>query len=359
MSKFTIKATNKFLDAEHGNALVKKGELIETESFARVKRIIKLGVGQLVKAEHGKKGKRIMFHQTTLASIGGIETADKQIIQVFGDKNLCFVFREADQIQLLEIAKTCDIIIDERANTYEADVLIMMYYNSNKLILNRVKARKVYHIIHADFETLAQYPQWKDYKFKQDERVDKIIAVSKTVQAALKKRFGVESTVVRNILNPNDNHRMVFLALTRATEEKGIEQLCEFANKAEEMGKDFVIFLCSNIQSDRLNNQSRIVKIPPSIYNQELMRAADYLIQLSSSESYCYSVREALQVKLPVICSDIPELKKLVKPGENGYILGDEITDDDIDKIFNEVPKPKAYIEKIDSNWSKLIKGEL
>lgn len=359
MSKFTIKATNKFFDVEHDNALVKKGELIETESFNRVKRIIKLGLGRLVKAEHGKKGKRIMFHQTTLASIGGIETADKQIVQAFGDKNLCFVFGEADQVQLLEIAKTCDIIIDDRLNNYEADVLILMSYNSDRVILKRAKAKKVYHFIHADFESLAQYPQWKDYKFKQDERVDKIIAVSKTVQAALKKRFGVESTVVSNILNPNDNRRMIFLALTRATEEKGIEQLCEFANKAEEMGKDFVIFLCSNIQSDRLNNESRIVKISPSIYNQELMRAADYLIQLSSSESYCYSVREALQVKLPVICSDIPELKKLVKPGENGYILGDEITDDDIDKIFTKIPKPKAYIEKIDSNWSKLIKGEL
>lgn len=359
MSKFTIKATKKFFNAEDNNVLIKKNEFIETKSFERVKRIIRLGLGQLVKAEHSKKGKRIMFHQTELASIGGIETASRQIVQAFGDNNLCFCFGSADQIQLLELAKTCDIIIDDRLKTYEADVLILMSYNSDRFILNRVKARKVYHFIHADFDSLAQYKKWADYKFKQNEKVDKVLAVSKTVQAALKKRFGVESTVVSNILNPNNNRRMVFLALTRATEEKGIEQLCEFAHKAEDMGRDFVIFLCSNIQSDRLNNENRIVKISPSIYNHELMRAADYLIQLSSSESYCYSVREALQAKLPVICSDIPELKKLVKPGENGYILGDKITDDDIEKIFNEVPKPKAYSEKIDSLWEKVMEGEL
>ena len=365
MSKFTIKAKEKFFDVEHDNVLVKKNELIETESFDRVKRIVRLGLGELIRAEHGKKGKRILIHQEWLYRIGGIETANQQIARTFKDSNIAFVFNKADQWQVLELARFQDVILDDRIRKYEADVLVLQNYHSAAVILNRVKTKKVYQFIHGDLENLTKMKAQKDFKLTADKRIDAYLSVSKDAQRGLKKKFGIDSKVLPNILNPIDEQPLVFCMLTRATEEKGIDRVIELAKRFDEAGKDFVIFLSSTIeqlpksQQFEIQNNSRFVTVKPSVFGRELLRAADYLIQLSRNEAYCYSVREALQMRVPVIASRIPVFEKLIKEGENGYILDDDFENLDIDKIFTKIPKPKAYIEKIDSNWSKLIKGEL
>ena len=82
------------------------------------------------------------------------------------------------------------------------------------------------------------------------------------------------------------------------------------------------------------------------------------LIQLSKNESYCYSVREALQAGVPCLVSDIPELRKLIKDGENGYVYHEDM---DIEKIFNKSlkDKMKKYDEEVSPLWEKVLKGEL
>lgn len=365
MSKFAIKVTKPFLDAEDNNVLIKQGALFETKSFDRVKRIVRLGLGQLIRAEHGKKGKRILIHQEWLYRIGGIETANQHIARAFKDSNIAFIFNKADQWQVLELARFQDVILDDRIRKYEADVLILQNYHSAAVILNRVKAKKVYQFIHGDLENLTKMKAQKNFKMNLDKRIDAYLSVSKEAQRGLKNKFGIESKVLPNILNPIDEKPLVFCMLTRATEEKGIDRVIEFAKRLDEAGKDFVIFLSSTIeqlpksQQLEIQNNSRFVTVKPSVYSRELLRAADYLIQLSRNEAYCYSVREALQMKVPVIASRIPVFEKLIKEGENGYILDDDFENLDIDKIFENIPKPKAYSEKIDSNWSKLMKGEL
>ena len=76
--------------------------------------------------------------------------------------------------------------------------------------------------------------------------------------------------------------------------------------------------------------------VPSSIYNDVLYRCADYLVQLSSIESYCYTIREALAHGVAVIGSKIPEIQKVIKDGENGYLFDEVMTQDDIEKIFNK-----------------------
>ena len=91
-----------------------------------------------------------------------------------------------------------------------------------------------------------------------------------------------------------------------------------------------------------------------------LLKGADYLVQLSYNESYCYSVREALQHRVPCIVSDIPELKKVIKDGKNGYTIKDDFTNLDVDKIFNSKPVIKeAYKEEVPKIWEQVLEGKL
>ena len=48
-----------------------------------------------------------------------------------------------------------------------------------------------------------------------------------------------------------------------------------------------------------------------------------------------------------------------MKDGVNGYLLNDDLSNLDIDKIFNEVPKVSGYKEKLSPEWQKVLRGEL
>lgn len=364
MAVYGIRVLKPFMDITNGKSL-EYGYILETNSIGRVRSIIGQGLGELVYAHHNKQGKRIMIHQKFCYRIGGIETANQNIAKVFGSYNITFIFNTIDPTQFLELAKTCDVMVDDGFSRYETDIFIMSNYDSAEAILNRVKAEKIYQFIHADFKNLKLMDGWKNFLWKPHQRVDRVLAVSETAQKGLKESFGIDSVVVPNVLAPLDQKRLVFIVLSRASKEKGIDRVLELANRMNAANKDFVIFLCSTIdqlpepERVRIESQKKIVIIQPSPFSKELLRSADYLIQLSLNESYCYSVREALQMGVPVIVSRIPEFEKLVKDGKNGYILNDDFSNLDIDKIFNKVPKPDTYSEPVPKIWTEVLEGKL
>ena len=368
MPTYKIKALTCFTDAETGKQ-VEPYNIVETGSIERVIKIINLGLGEFIEAHHEKQGKRVMLHQNFLYKIGGIETANRHLARAFADYNLTFVFGsihgKPDMRQMMELAKTCDVIVDDGKRRYETDVLIFTNYDSAPNIINRVKADKIYQQIHADFVNLTKRGGWQYFKWAPDPKVDRVLAVSDTAQKALMQKWGIDSVVVPNVLTPVNDQRLVFLVLSRATIEKGIERVIELCDRFSAAGKDFVFYLASTVDNadaklmQEIGKRERIVLVEPSVYSQELLRAADYLVQLSHSESYCYSIREALQRQVPVIGSDIPEFNKLIKNGVNGYIIKDDYSNLDIDAIFDNKLKLKPYSEDVPEIWRDVLQGKL
>lgn len=363
MPKFRLRANAYFTDAETGKP-VGQYCIVETASRDRMLKLINTGLADLVEACHEKQGNRIMIHQSFVGvTAGGINTANKHIAKAFADKNLAFIVDKKDMPTATELAKYCDVIIDENSRRYECDVFIMSNYNTSNIILPRVKARKVYTLIHADFGGLKRMAGWQNLAWRPCERCDKVLAVSETAQKGLETAFGVESVVVPNILTPLDPSRKVFIVLSRVSKEKGMDRVIELHDRFLAAGKDFCFYFCSEMLDSTLaaeiEKRKRIVHIKSSEYNQELIRGADYLVQLSRNESYCYSIREALQRQVPVIVSDIPEFNKIVKDGQNGFILNDDFSNLDIDKIFNSKLKFKPYTEQIPDVWYEVLRGEL
>lgn len=351
-----------FTDMFNGKTII-SGSIFETSDPKRALNIIRQNLGELLEVEHkNRTGKKILIHQNFCYKIGGIETANRELAQAFKDKDITFIFGTADQEQMIELGKYASVILDKNENHYDCDVLIMSNYDSAEHILPRTTAKKVYQHIHADFDNLTKMKVWSSFMWQPDERVDKVLAVSETAKKGLKTRFNVDSEVVPNILLPPQK-RLVFVVLSRASAEKGIDRVLELANRMEQAGKEFVIYIASTLDQLRNKNdllaQKRIVPVEPSVYNVDLLNGATYLLQLSLNESYCYSVHEALARQVPCITSRIPEFEKLIKDGVNGYILNDDFSNLDIDKIFDHIPKPKPYNEKISPLWEKVMNGEL
>ena len=343
------------------------GRVLEFDDAERVKYMAKLRLIELVRidAPHEKSGNKIMVYQNLLFTIGGIETADYQLAKAFKDKNIVFVFRTADIEQALRLAQYCEVIMDDDKMTFETDVLILANYDSMEHIKGRFKARKVYQQVHADWANMKRMWQWQNFKWTPDEQVDKVLAVSETSVKALQTAFErpIPSVCVPNILTPPDDTFRVFLSLSRFSAEKGADLVVAMAKKFKEAGKHFLWIICGTMSDSRLNyklgNDANIVFVPPHIANEGLIKNCDYLVQLSKNESYCYSVHEALACGKPCICTDIPEFRKVIKNGVNGWLVGQGLEGLDIDAIFGKLLTPEPINEPIAPIWNDVLEGNL
>lgn len=301
-------------------------------------------------------------------NIGGIETALWQVAKAFKDADITFLVNSiADGAKIaLERLKTLHNVVfdDDMTKVYEVDVALIFTPIMLNVPMDHIKAGKIYQFVHSDIGALMETDGWKDYKWKPDSSVSKVIAVSSTVQKALKEKLGVDSVVVPNIFTGTDQRR-VFLFMSRATSEKGLDRLLKMADEFDKAGKDYLIIIASRVDPygplwPAIESNPRIVYIESSIYNDSLYRCADYLVQLSDMESYCYSIREALYNGVAVLGTGIPEIKKIITDGKNGYILEKDLSNLDVDKIFNKVPKVKpGYTEPIDDKWLDIMEGKL
>lgn len=344
------------------------GALLEFEDQERVRNMIKRKIATLVHipAPKPKHGNRIMVYQNLLYCIGGIETADYQLARAFPDRDLVFVFREADIDQALRLGQYAEVIVDDGTQEFETDVLILANYDSYEKIEGRIKARKIYQQVHADWANMKKMPQWANFRWQPDPDVDKVVAVSETAQKALQTAFKwpIESEVVPNILNePEDTGTRVFLSLSRFTSEKGSDLVVRMVQRFHEAHKNFLWLICGTMSNSKLDQalqfDKSVVFLPPSVTNEDLIRNADILVQLSKNESYCYSVHQALACGKPCLCTDIPEFRKIIKPGYNGWLVDQHLQNLDIDAIFGPLLKPEPTKEPISPKWTKLLKGDL
>ena len=168
-----------------------------------------------------------------------------------------------------------------------------------------------------------------------------------------------DGEVIYNILDDDitkDDDLKVFITLSRATAEKGIYRIVEMAKKFKEAGKKFVWFLGCTLQQapadvqSAIKNMKEFVVLPPIPENKQLIGHCDYLVQLSDTESFCYSAFEALQRGVPVILSRFTEASNIVEEGKNGYLVEMDLSDLDVDKIFNHKPTDVSYVDRCDYN---------
>lgn len=369
MSKYTLKVAEKFYDIETGE-LHEEGQEVEINDVDRVRNMLILGLAKVVKITPPKSikksGNKIIVYQKLLNWIGGIETFDYNLAKTFEDRNITFVFAEADFEQANRIGQFCEVRVDDGTESYTTDVLLLENYDAYTMIKGRVKARKIYQHIHADWANMKKMEIWQHFDWQPDEDVDKVLACSETAAKGLETAFEkpIKSTLAPNILcEPEESEFKLFLTLSRFTAEKGGEAIIKMVQEFNEAGKPFM-WMITATELDfgiykTLKSDPSILFITPSINNQELIKKADYLVQLSKNESFCYSVHEALQQGVPVIATDVPEMKKVIKQGENGYLVGQELEGLDVEAIFNKKPVFKPATYKVAPIWHKIIEGEL
>lgn len=364
-----LRAKVEFIDVR-ADVTRQEGDIFEVD-LDRYNELRKNGVPvDILKIDYlGKKkktGPKVMVFQKLLYHIGGIETWCQNMAKIFEARDITFVFGEADGIQLVELAKYANVMIDDGNRTYDCDVFISTNYDGASVILDRVKAKKKYQTIHSDFEALKKVRGWQNFELIIDPRYDAIITASETAQKGLKRAFGYNSVVITNPLTKLEEKPLVFLSLSRAAAEKGIFRVVEMARRFEGAGKPFIWLLCSTLDNaddplvrPAVKSVPEIIEVQPQLYSKYLMWLADYVVQLSDTEAYCYSVHESLLAGVPVIATPFEQAKKVIEHGKNGYIVNFDLSDLNVDEIFTKVPKGFQYSEEVSPMWSKVLEGKL
>jgi glycosyltransferase involved in cell wall biosynthesis len=264
--------------------------------------------------------------------IGGIETYAYELAKKYKDKDIVFVYsdRTSDIKQLNRIRKYARVIYQpfNATEKIKCDRLFVMYRSKIELF----EADEVIQIIHADYEA-------QNLKPNLDPRIKEHYCVSKAVADSYKRISGVDVKVAYNPLTIDKPRKILrLISATRLTKEKGKDRMIKLANELDKAGIPYEWRIFTN-DSLPIPNEN-VIYMNPRLNIRDYIADADYLVQLSDTEAFSYSVLESLCLGTPVIVTNIPSFKEMgVENGINGYILDFSMKDIPIDDIYNKIPK--------------------
>ena len=282
---------------------------------------------------------KVIIYTSYLYRIGGIETWVYNFCDLMKDKyDITLVTKSIPKNARDKIS----VKVIESANpVLECDSLIMLR------IMDEVPRGITYKKLIRTCHACKVKPEWHILDY------DYLVHVSK----ASKKSFQTNGKVIHNMLKKSESEALMIVSATRIPvpdKGKNAERILKLANMLNEKNIPFIWFNFSD---------NALVNPPKNFFNvgttddiQAYIKKADYLVQLSDAEGFCYSILEALVNGTAVICTPFETTKELgVKDGVNGYIVPFDMNFD-VEKLLN-IPKfdYEWDNEPLIAEWEKIL----
>ena len=282
-----------------------------------------------------------------LHEIGGIETFVYQFAKLMHkDYDIALVVETIDEPKKKRLQEYIRVIPYHRKSTYKCDTLVMLRvldkmprnvaYNQSVQMCHACKTNNLWHI-----------PQWSRY----------IVNVSQ----ASKDSFGPEAKagiVIHNPIEKNEKKALILVSATRIpAPDKGMAYEARMKLLADMLNEAEIPFVWFNFSEGQLTNA------PAGMVNMGMRQditpyiaRADYLVQLSDSEAWSYSILEALTQNVPVLVCPFPSAYEMgIEDGKNGYILPFSM-EFDIHKILDVPEFEYEYSnEPIKKQWCEIF----
>ncbi len=284
-----------------------------------------------------------VFYVQKLNPIGGIETFFYQLAKKYCDRDIVIFYKEGDQKQIERLRQYVNVL------HYEGQTITCkkVFFNYNMEIIDKVIADDYYCLIHADFEKFTISPP------PQHPKITHYVGVTQAVADAFTRKTGKPCEKCYNPLVESKGRRTLKLvSATRLTYEKGGKRIGELATALEKANIPYEWIIFSNKKNSMANHPSIIFKSPElDIY--DYLRRADYVVQLSDTESFCYTMVEALTLGTPVIVCPWPCLKELGVNETNAFILPFDMKDIPVQEIYTKEFDFKYKVPEDD--WGNLL----
>lgn len=280
--------------------------------------------------------------------IGGIETFTydfcKEMCKYY---DIMVLYDVMDSRQIDRVSRYVECRRND-GRRVECDVLIV-----NRIIDDipkNIVAKKTVQMVHGAKVLYADVPGGRD----------EIVTVSEYVKESWGEKTK-DATVIHNILSidkPKEKPLLLVTASRLDAPDKGLKRMIKLGELMEVQGIQYVWLVFTNIDLPR-NAPRGMKKMTPTMNILPWIQKADYLVQLSNEEAFCYSLAEALAIGTPIIVTPLGINEELqIEDGVNGYVVPYEITDDYKTTVFLKRPKFKWCPEDVVGKWRDLI-GEM
>ena len=287
-----------------------------------------------------------IFYFSNINSIGGVETFFYYLARKYQDWDIAVFYRTGDEAQIKRLRKYVRVIQFTGQTIYCEKA----FFNYNSDIIDHVIADEYIQMIHGDYTKF-------NIQIHVNPKITRFIGVSQLVCDTWKQVTGKTAEMSYNPIVIDKPKKILHLiSATRLTKEKGSERIIKLANTLDRAGVKYDWTIYTDYRTPLPN--SNIYFRPPRLDITDYIADSDYLVQLSDTEGYCFSVVEALALGVPVIVTDCPVFREIgVEDGKNGFILGFDMANIPVEKIAKGLPK--FSYEPAEDSWGELLaKGE-
>lgn len=287
-----------------------------------------------------------VFYFAQINKIGGVESFYWYLAQKYKDKDIVIIYKEGNDEQIQRL-KNFVRVIKFNGQRIECE---KAFFNYTIDIIDYVTADEYIMLVHGDYTKFNVKPH-------VHPKITRYLGVSQLVSENFSQLTGVKVDVAYNPVVIRKTEKILHLiSATRLTKEKGANRIIQLADALDKSGVkyDWTIYTDSVTPLPNPNIYYRT----PRLDIIDFIADADYLVQLSDTEGYCFAVVEALSVGTPVIVTDCPVFKEIgVIDGKNAFVLDFDMNNVPVQKIVKGLPK--FEYNPIEDSWDKILaKGE-
>lgn len=275
---------------------------------------------------------QVVVYCGNTAKIGGVET----FIYNFC-KEMCrfydILVLYTDRMDGLQIIRLAEYVQVKRNDGKLIQCNTAINIRLTDVIPKNVRYKELIQMSHTC--QLAQSGKWH-WTIKKN--YDKLVFVSQAAADSFADQ-NLDYQVIPNLTDPDKPRKSLLLvSACRLTWEKGEERIYELAKLFRIKNIPFVWLVFSNQPLKRVI--PGVVHCPATLNVRSYFKKADYVVQLSDIESFCYTLAEALELGIPVLTTPISVLSEIgFKEGKNGYLIPFDVKDVDVEKIYSHIPK--------------------
>lgn len=283
-----------------------------------------------------------IFFVENLNSIGGIESFFYYLSKKYADWDITIVYVTGDPKQIKRLRERIRVIKFNRQRIKCKKA----FFNLSVAIIDYVDAEEYWQIIHTDYAAQklkpSNYPKITGY-----------LGVSKTICEGFHAMTGNRIELCYLPVTPDEPKpiEIKLVSATRLTGEKGFARMEKLANALDAAGVNYQWTVFTDVL--RKSGNPNIVLTSPKLDILDVVAEADWLVQLSDHEAYCYTVVESLMVGTPVIVTDLPVFKELGLTKKNSIKLPLDMSNIPVNAIRKPL-KDFNYKPRAD-RWDKIL----
>lgn len=307
---------------------------------------------------------KIIIYQSNIIEIGGVETFTYNLTKALSNYyDVLLLYKKCHQKQLYRLMQEVECEEYNPKKEYECDICILA--SSWDGYPDTVKAKEYIQMIHANYK---EANKTFKYIYKPFDKTTKHIAVSKIARGVFKEMYGYECDLMYNLLDEIKETKPILklLSATRLSAEKGYERMLKLIEELKKRNIKFRWIIFTNKDTYKINQLDieEVIFMKPRYDIWDYVKEADYVVQLSDTEGFSYTINESLQYGTATLTTAFDSIYESVEDGVSGYILPFDLFENGkkeewdkyLDKVVNKIPKdfkyePKCKIE----DWLKLL----